>query len=66
MSSLTPNTDKKISSPKRRARRNEVSALNKQKSGKDSTATPILESLRGILKTGDIEDYRAYLVDKYK
>ncbi len=29
------------------------------------SSTPILDSIRGILKTGDIRDYRKYLESKY-
>lgn len=29
------------------------------------TKTPVLNSLRGILKSGDREDYRRHLVKKY-
>lgn len=28
--------------------------------------TPVLRSLRGILKSGDIEDYKKHLIAKYR
>jgi hypothetical protein len=43
----------------------EVSGLKKRNSSVDSSATPILNSLRGSLRKGDIEDYRRHLEDKY-
>lgn len=29
------------------------------------SSTPILDSIRGVIKTGDIRDYRKYLESKY-
>jgi hypothetical protein len=79
MSKLTLSVDEKvIAHAKRYAERNgtsvssmvetylaEVSGVNKRKARIDMASTPIVDSLRGILKKGDIEDYRAYLVDKH-
>jgi hypothetical protein len=44
----------------------EVSGVNKRPGSVDLSSTPIVQSLRGILKKGDIEDYRAHLVHKHK
>jgi hypothetical protein len=79
MSKLTLSVDNKvIAQAKRYAERNgisvssmvetylaAVSGPNKQRSLPDLTSTPITQSLRGMLKKGDIEDYRAHLVKKY-
>ncbi len=79
MSKLTLSVDEKVvARAKRYAERNgvsvsflvenylaEVSGLIKRKTPADVTSTPIVDSLRGTLKKGDIEDYRAYLVKKH-
>ena len=41
-------------------------AVTTEKPSSKKKATPILDSLTGILKSADVEDYRRHLAEKYR
>ena len=77
MSKLTLSVDKGvISRAKRYAKQRGVSisgmvetylaAVSEPPRGKPAEAPPILRSVRGSLKRADLEEYKEYLVAKYR
>ena len=76
MSKLTLSVDSDVvSRAKRYAKKNGTSvsaivenylALVADPPNRAASDTPVLNSLRGILKRGDVEDYRKHLLAKYR